>query len=176
MPYFDIKGVIYNFNSKSKKHYAKREVYDSLVEIPKEYGVIKKTKYDSYWVTDKGKVIGFNSSCNKFTILRPFNSRGYLCVIIIQNKRRITAGVHRLVLSTFCPIKNMYKYQVNHKDEDKSNNCLSNLEWMTPGENTTYSQGKAVECRCYRTNKFIGIFPSTHEAARSLNILQAYLL
>lgn len=44
---------------------------------------------------------------------------------------------HRLVMLTFDPENE--KDVVNHKDEDKKNNNLSNLQWMSHGENTTYS-------------------------------------
>ena len=47
--------------------------------------------------------------------------------------------LHRLVLGTFNPISNMHLYEVNHKDGNKSNNCLYNLEWATPKENTAHA-------------------------------------
>lgn len=46
---------------------------------------------------------------------------------------------HRLVLMTFCPVENMNDLQVNHKDGDKLNNKLDNLEWTTPQQNTQHA-------------------------------------
>ena len=41
----------------------------------------------------------------------------------------------------------MEKLQVNHKDEDKTNNCLDNLEWLTAKENVNY--GTRTERQIY---------------------------
>ena len=43
--------------------------------------------------------------------------------------------MHRLVLETFNPIENMKEMQVNHKNWDRLDNRLENLEWVTPKEN-----------------------------------------
>lgn len=47
--------------------------------------------------------------------------------------------VHRLVLSSFAPIKDLEKYEVNHKDGNKENNSLDNLEWCTSSYNVKHS-------------------------------------
>ena len=47
-------------------------------------------------------------------------------------------SVHRLVLETFEPNPNSDNLQVNHKDGDKTNNALSNLEWVTCKENINH--------------------------------------
>ena len=55
------------------------------------------------------------------------------------NGKKKTEKVHRLVALSFLgKPEDPNKTQVNHKDENKTNNCLDNLEWMTPFENVNY--------------------------------------
>lgn len=69
-------------------------------------------------------------------LLKQSNNRvGYLFVNISINGKRKTLRVNRLVAKAFIP--NPYdKIFVNHKDEDKHNNNVNNLEWVTPKENS----------------------------------------
>lgn len=71
-------------------------------------------------------------------IRRPImDHKGYLQVGLskdgIEKKRR----VHRLVAETFIDNPNNYP-QVNHKDENKTNNCVDNLEWCDNDYNCHY--------------------------------------
>lgn len=53
-----------------------------------------------------------------------------------ENKRGTTA--HRLVMETFGE-PNLKGLQINHKDGDKLNNCITNLEWCTSKENINHA-------------------------------------
>lgn len=64
-------------------------------------------------------------------------SGGYYHIMLCKDGTRITKNVHRLVAETFIPNPNNYS-QVNHKDEDKSNNTIDNLEWCDAKYNTNY--------------------------------------
>lgn len=65
------------------------------------------------------------------------NKRGYLTVSLSQNGKKKTYKIHRLVAQTF--IANPTNLpQVNHKDENKANNHVSNLEWCDNDYNTHY--------------------------------------
>lgn len=63
---------------------------------------------------------------------------------------------------------------MNHKDEDKSNNVLSNLEWISPKDNTNYGTGKERSAKsrqkkviCLETKE---VFSSINEAAKAVDI------
>jgi len=90
---------------------------------------IKDTN-EMYWVSDKGRV--FSKHRNK--ILSQYIINGYPNVKIMNKDRR----VHRLVMEAFKPIENSKEMYVNHIDLDKLNNCILNLEWVTPRENSLH--------------------------------------
>lgn len=90
-----------------------------------------------YAVTSCGKVWSYRT--NKF--LRPRTTKkGYSQVCLVDNEgNKKSHYVHRLVLETYKPVKNMNKLDVNHiKELEKTNNCLNNLEWLTHKENANY--------------------------------------
>ena len=62
---------------------------------------------------------------------------GYISVNLYKNNKRKLCKVHRLVAEAFIPnLEN--KPEVNHLDEDKTNNMVSNLEWCTRNENVNH--------------------------------------
>ena len=84
--------------------------------------------HDGYEVSNYGNVRGPRKTLTKFP-----NSKGYYRVAI-DNKLCL---VHRLVAKAF--VDNPHGYPiVNHKDENKTNNHASNLEWCTHKYNSNY--------------------------------------
>lgn len=63
---------------------------------------------------------------------------GYFKVNLYKDGKLSTQQVHRLVAKSFIPNPDNLP-QVNHKDEDKTNNCADNLEWCTNEYNNKYS-------------------------------------
>lgn len=63
---------------------------------------------------------------------------GYMSVTLRSMKIQRTFLVHRLVIETFVPNPDNLQW-VNHKDENKSNNNVENLEWCTASYNCTYN-------------------------------------
>lgn len=59
--------------------------------------------------------------------------------LILKDGREKAYFRHRLVMICFNPIKDYEKLQVNHKDGDKLNNCVDNLEWCTNQENRIHA-------------------------------------
>lgn len=83
----------------------------------------------------KGKII---LQTRKGKIMTPcLNTSKYLGLVINIDGVKKTENVHRLIAITFIPNPNNFPC-VNHKDEDKLNNCATNLEWCTKSYNHTY--------------------------------------
>lgn len=67
------------------------------------------------------------------------DNRGYPRVWFTYNKKNQTQKVHRLIAKTFIPNEEN-KSQVNHKDGNKLNNSVENLEWVTNEENHLHAK------------------------------------
>ena len=98
--------------------------------------VFKDCKYyeELYEVSNYGRV---RNKKTKNFITQHDNGKGYLFVTLWKNNKGKREYVHRLVALAFIPNPDK-KPTVNHKDEDKQNNYVENLEWMTYKENNNY--------------------------------------
>ena len=65
------------------------------------------------------------------------DNNGYMQLCLCKNGKTKTEKIHRLIAKTFLPNPNHCK-EVNHIDEDKANNAVSNLEWCTRTYNVNY--------------------------------------
>lgn len=87
-----------------------------------------------YEVSNKGNV----RNVRRNTLLKLSKTNyGYIQVHLYKNGIRTGLRVHRLVAEAFIPNPDNLP-QVNHKDEDKTNNNVTNLEWCTVKYNTNY--------------------------------------
>ena len=81
----------------------------------------------------------------KGRILKPaMASNGYLFVVLCKDGKHTHATVHRLVAEAFMPNPDNLP-EINHKDEDKTNNLPSNLEWCDRKYNVNY--GTSIDRR-----------------------------
>lgn len=91
--------------------------------------------HEHYVIYDDGRIL--NTKFNKF--LNPYKDTvGYYSVVLCKNGKRSYCRLHRLLAEYF--IENPEnKPQVNHKDADRLNYSISNLEWCTSKENVNHA-------------------------------------
>lgn len=113
-------------------------------------------------------------------ILKPRINNGYQYVNFKINGKNINFSVHRIVANAFIPNPNGYT-EVNHKDYNRSNNCVDNLEWVSSSQNKYHaflkeenkkSRGKAVN-QYTKEGILIKTFDTITEAAQTLGCCAA---
>lgn len=137
--------------------------YEGLYEVS-NFGNVRSLARKVYrrfsWVMLKGKT------------LKPANIKGYRKVVLCKNGKSKLCAIHRLVAEAFIPNPSNLP-QVNHKDENKANNTVSNLEWCTHSYNMNYGtildkkiSKQGYKIRCVETGE---VFQSIREAAKAVN-------
>ena len=129
--------------------------------------------YDGlYAITNDGKVWSYR----KNIFLKPYLTRGYLKVCLYKDKAEKQVLVHRLVAEAFLPNPQNLP-QINHKDENKKNNCVDNLEWCDAKYNINYGERNRKIARshckkvyCVELDK---VFESAKSAAIELNLFDS---
>lgn len=92
----------------------------------------------AYKVSSNGDIYSMVSHKVRKTF---FDKSGYPTVKLCKNGSGKNYSVHRLVAEAFIERK-LGKNYVNHKDGDKTNNAVDNLEWCTPSENVKHAYAK----------------------------------
>ena len=90
--------------------------------------------FPDYTVSNYGRVLNKHGK----EMMHNVDKHGYHTVGLSSNGKRTFILVARLVLLTFNYVDNYKELQANHKDENKDNNYIGNLEWTTPKENCNY--------------------------------------
>ena len=72
-----------------------------------------------------------------------FAGCGYCSVMLSKNGKVRRFNVHRLVAEAFIPNPSNLP-EINHKDENKTNNCVDNLEWCTSKYNANYGNRNSL--------------------------------
>lgn len=129
------------------KHYNEKEVGILMTE---EWRTIQE--FPRYSVSDFGRIKNNTSNL----ILTGGNDRdGYRQVTLSNGKKQYNRRICRLVAIAFIPNPNDLP-QVNHKDENKENDCVNNLEWCTALYNNNYgtkAQSTRRQVKCIETGK-----------------------
>lgn len=124
--------------------------------------------YNNYYISNKGNVLNIYKKAIKrnskekgiaFRFMKPIqDANGYYIITLYKNNKPKNFKIHRLVAETFLSNKNNYPV-VNHKNENKLDNRVENLEWCTISYNNKYgtrlkktAKKLAVPIICYDKN------------------------
>ena len=146
--------------------------------------------YPNYTITDDGKVFSLNymHTGNKIE-LKSRLCRGYDRITLCKDGKEKSILIHRLVALAFIPNPDNLP-EVNHKDECKTNNNVSNLEWCSKSYNINYGtrnercgeknlnrkdQSKPVK-QFTKDGVFLKEYPSMKEAARQTGFYKSAIV
>ena len=141
--------------------------------------------FPNYMVSNTGEIksLNYNKTGREKVLIPHKLSNGYLGINLYDsNKRSCYLLIHRVVAQAFLPNPSGYKI-INHKDENRSNNFVSNLEWCSYKYNLNYGNRNSKLSNSLTNNPFFSIpvlqysktreflkeFPSIAEAARTVN-------
>lgn len=145
--------------------------YEGLYEVSSEGRVLSLGRFQK--VRNNGRMF------RKEQIMKLKNRPGgYLGAHLCKNCKHKIHSVHRLVAEAFIPNPEG-KEQVNHKNGIKTDNRVSNLEWVTKSENALHMNrvlGKRVAkeqpVRCVETGV---VYKSISEAAKAIGVNQSLI-
>lgn len=143
-----------------------------------------------YEVSNMGRVKSLHYwGGNRVSIMKPKKNERYVSIMLCKNGIHKTKLVHRLVYEAFVATLPKYKrtgcgndiYVINHKDENKHNNRLENLELVTHKQNINYGTAKKRISEKQKNNKkhskmvyqytldyrLVKTWPSTEECGRN---------
>lgn len=126
---------------------------DTFIDIP---------NYEGYYQISKSGIVksvarwivrnGYNSFLKERILKSGLTKRGYLAVILHKENKVIGCHIHALVAKTYIPnISNLP--QINHKDGNKLNNHVDNLEWCTASQNVKHAYANNLITPSSKRNK-----------------------
>lgn len=132
----------------------------------KKLGIINKLDYNTYGISSDGVVVNFNKN---YIMQQKKASDNYYVVHLTVNNISKHIKVHRLVAKYFLPNGEKYYYDssyvVDHIDNNKHNNNVKNLQWITCRENTKKSCNIEV-VKIDNSGIVIDIFDSKEDATK----------
>jgi len=135
------------------------------MEVKEEWKIVDG--FVNYEVSNLGNVR--NSKTGR--MLKLTCKGGYMFTGLSQNSIGKTCPVHRLVALTFIDNPEN-KPQVNHKDKNRSNNCVSNLEWSTALENNQHRSCNVIQT----TNQQVKVWRSNIDTNEKIELYDSIYL
>lgn len=135
-------------------------------------------EFPNYAINMSGEVYSFVTHKK----LKPYKQRNeYLIIRLFNDGKSFSKYIHRLVGETF--LKNPRGLrEINHKDGNRQNNSVENLEWVSRSGNMFHkiyvskSEGGYYPLRSVRCVETGEIYPSVHEAARAIGVCYTGIL
>lgn len=159
-----------------------------LENINEELRLIKDT--DDYFITKSGKVYRDYGNCEYYKVKPYLNKKnGYVYITLYVRNKHKSFRLHRLVANAFLDNpKNLP--QVDHIDNNKLNNYVDNLQWVTASENCKkrcddgllintkgYEDSQSIPVICFNLDKTIyKKFGSITQAYKELKISKSTIL
>lgn len=150
--------------------------YESYYEVSNYGNVRSLARSSKHWRSGYQRMV-----YGKLLIKQVAKRGGYHTVHLKISGKRKNCKVHRLVAEAW--LSNTYnKPFINHKDGNKINNSIKNLEWCTHQENVNHAVANGLRPKIVRTKKwksvlaynkngdFIKEYTSIRDAARELNV------
>jgi len=107
------------------------------------------------------------------------NKDEYYVVSLCKDREAKNFSVHIIIATAFIPNPNNHPY-VNHKDMNKLNNRVENLEWVTAAENNRHARANGAKCgrarkvfQFTKDGKFVKEYPRVKDAAAETGISTA---
>lgn len=123
---------IYNLSKYYEPNYLINKVQPEIWSCIPEYLGVSPI----YRISNYGNIISIDGS----NIRTYINNDGYVVAFLLSiDNQYHNYKIHRLVLSTFCPVQNMESLEVNHRNGIRHLNYIGNLEWCTRTENIQHS-------------------------------------
>lgn len=137
--------------------------WEGLYEIS-SYGRVRKL---DYIIQDS---LGRKRKCKGYVTTGRIDSLGYPIIDLCKNGKQYRTRIHRLVAEAFLLNPQGYQY-VNHKDLNKTNNRVDNLEWCTPKYNMVDAFDKGAFdklCKAVRVIETGEVYKSLHQCALAI--------
>lgn len=146
------------------------DITRKIMELPSAdvVEVVRKpvAEYEGYYEVDKfgrvysvDRIVSVDDNGRKYDktlkgkcMKQSVHTKGYKTVSLTKDGKTTTHYVHRLVAEAFIPNPERLPF-VNHKDEDKTNNFIDNLEWCTEQYNATYGKAREKQAKKLRGRK-----------------------
>lgn len=129
---------------------------------------------DKYEISNLGRIKNIRTN----HILKMTNQYGdYFCIILYDETHKRSTRIHREVAKAFIPNPNNYK-EINHKDGNKQNNRVENLEWCSRKHNIKHALETGLNSmkylNCYNKNKFNNKYGKLYQYDKNKNLLNIY--